>query len=217
MKTFALFVTLLTTTLAAPTTSPATVLEERLLACPTSSLLPTGQLPPGAIAPSALIKISRNNPNRAYPNNGWPKITPRDDCTIFNFTISASAAQGKLCNIAFNIPPITGVIFRYTFLGRGHFTFKQYRINAGATAGVTTWNTQPLAGSSPVFNLPTIIQPSNSYVISSAPCKIAANLGRVTLSGVLCSNDTSFVFRQSSSSCPTGLFVILTDDPSTKK
>lgn len=51
-------------------------------------------------------------------------------------------------------------------------------------------------------------------MINSAPCGIPAYIpGSVTVSGSLCSEKSTFLFKQGVAACPLGFFVVLEDDP----
>jgi hypothetical protein len=195
--------------LAAPTAS--SILSRTFFQpkCPANPAQPSGSLPPGSISTSLLVPISSKHPDTAYPATSWATVTPNDMCTIFNLELDSNAVQGKICNLVFDFPSTPGL---YAFTGPGHFTFTGYDINAGAVAGETTYNKQPRPGPSPP-NPPKVIRPGNSYVVNAAPCGMPPNIGKVTVSGSLCSKDTTLGFWQSEVVCPLGFYVVLTDDP----
>jgi hypothetical protein len=218
MKTLTLLSALMASSLAAPTT-PASDLTPRTLSllknlgkCPANAVQPDGKLPKGAISTSALVPISAKKPNEAFPDSEWAIITPNDKCTIFNLELDSDATQGKVCNLVFNFPDLLSAPGLFVFLGSGKFQFTGYDINASAVPGVTTFNKQPRAGPSPP-NPPPVMKPGNSYVINSAPCGIPPGIGKVTVSGSLCSKDTTFTYKQSDKLCPLGFYVVLTDIP----
>ncbi|KAH7135629.1 ubiquitin 3 binding protein But2 C-terminal domain-containing protein [Dendryphion nanum] len=216
MKTIAILTSLLTTTLALPATSSPTLSERTFdkKQCPCNPFQPDGQLPQtGVINTSVLVPISAKQPNKAFPDSPWAKITPKDFCTIFNLDLPVAATQGKICSLVFDFPSVLQAPGLFWFSGPGDFTFTGYAINAGAVPGETTFNKQPAPGPSPP-NPPKFMKPGNSYVINSAPCGIPANIpGSVTVSGSLCSEKTTFSFKQSDYKCPLGFYVILTEDP----
>lgn len=217
MKTLALIATLLVTALAAPTTSPAPTnpLEERTFnkKCPSNDAQPDGKLPEGSVSTSVLVPISEKHPKKAYPASEWAKVTPGDFCTVFNLDLPVAETQGKICNLVFDFPSFFQAPGLFTFFGSGKFTFTGYAIGAGAVPGETTFKNQPAPGPSPP-NPPPVMKPGNSYIINAAPCGIPPNIpGKVTVSGSLCSKDTTFIFKQSDVVCPLGFYVILTDDP----
>jgi hypothetical protein len=179
--------------------------------CPANAAQPDGKLPAGAISTSALVPISSKNPKTAYPNSDWAKITPGDFCTVFNLVVDSDATQGKVCNLVFDFPSLLQAPGDFVFLGSGKFTFTGYDINAGAVPGETTYANQPRPGPSPP-NPPPVMKPGNSYIVNSAPCGIPPGIGPVTVSGSLCSKDTTFLFKQSNKTCPLGFYVVLTDD-----
>jgi hypothetical protein len=211
LETFITATALVASVLAAPTTSP---LETRTFfnQCPSNPAQPDGKLPKGSISTSVLVPISSKNPNKAYPATEWATVTPNDMCTIFNLELDSNAVQGKICNLVFDFPNILQAPALFTFVGSGKFTFTGYDINAGAVPGVTTYNNQPRPGPSPP-NPPPVIKPGNSYVVNAAPCGVPPNIGKVTVSGSLCSKDTTLRFKQSDYICPLGFYVVLTDDP----
>ncbi|KAF2183031.1 hypothetical protein K469DRAFT_710984 [Zopfia rhizophila CBS 207.26] len=206
---------LLTAALAAPTTpaeaSPLNIRREKDC-CPANGAQPDGKLPGDAINTSVLVPISKKKPDYAFPATSVAKITPDDFCTIFNLDLPAAATQGKICNLVFDFPSHEKARDLFTFHGPGHFTFTGYAIGVGAVPGQTTYNNQPAPGPSPP-NPPPVMKPGNSYIINAAPCGIPPEAGTVTVSGSLCSKDTSFTFKQSNVICPLGFYVILTDDP----
>lgn len=221
MKIFTVLSVILAAAFAAPT-APAvsTSLESRTLGlltkllapeCPANAAQPDGKLPKGSISTSALVPISSKNPNTAYPNSEWAKVTPSDFCTIFNLVLNSDATQGKVCNLVFDFPDYLQAPGDFVFLGSGKFTFTGYDINAGAVSGETTYAKQPRPGPSPP-NPPPVMKPGNSYIVNSAPCGIPPGIGPVTVSGSLCSKDTTFLFRQSQKTCPVGFYVVLTDN-----
>jgi hypothetical protein len=219
MKTFALLSALLASTLAAPTTPAPDTLSTRTLSllknlakCPVNPAQPNGKLPSGSISTSVLVPISSKNPNKAYPASEWATVTPNDKCTIFNLELDSDATQGKICNLVFDFSDLLHAPGLFTFFGSGKFTFTGYDINAGAVPGVTTYTNQPRAGPSPP-NPPATLKPGNSYIINGSPCGIPPGIGKVTVSGALCSKDTTLLFKQSDAICPLGFYVVLTDDP----
>ncbi|KAF2463251.1 uncharacterized protein BDR25DRAFT_307857 [Lindgomyces ingoldianus] len=215
MKTFTVLTTLLVAALAAPSSlaSPMSLEARKSKAkCPVNSAQPDGKLPPGSISTSLLLPISAKKPNKAFPATTTAVVTPNDKCTIFNLDLPAAATQGKICNLVFDFPSWADAPGQFTFWGPGHFTFTGYAIGVGAVAGQTTYNNQPAPGPSPP-NPPPVMQPGNSYIVNAAPCGIPANAGTVTVSGSLCSKDTTFTFKQSDVCCPLGFYVVLTDDP----
>lgn len=221
MKVFAILPALIAAVNAAPSTpASSSSLETRNFGflsrlfsanCPANEAQPDGKLPKGFISTSALVPISSRNPNTAYPNSDWAKVTPGDYCTIFNLVLDSDATQGKVCNLVFDLPDYFQAPGDFVFLGSGKFTFTGYDINAGAVPGETTYAKQPRPGPSPP-NPPSVMKPGNSYIINSAPCGIPPGIGPVTVSGSLCSKDTTFWFKQSQTTCPIGFYVVLTDD-----
>jgi hypothetical protein len=220
MKTIPILYALLASAFAAPTTPAPGPLETRTLGllskllnlkCPANPAQPDGKLPKGSISTSVLVPISSKNPKTAYPNSDWAKITPGDFCTVFNLVVDSDATQGKVCNLVFDFPDYLQAPGNFIFLGSGKFTFTGYDINAGAVPGETTYANQPRPGPSPP-NAPPVMKPGNSYIVNSAPCGIPPGIGPVTVSGSLCSKDTTFLFKQSNGACPLGFYVLLTDD-----
>jgi hypothetical protein len=214
MKSFAIIFALVASSLAAPTTSSLNTRTffSQKATCPANSAQPDGKLPNGSISTSVLVPISSKNPNKAYPATEWATVTPNDMCTVFNLELDSNAVQGKICNLVFDFPSLLQAPGLFVFLGSGKFTFTGYDINAGAVAGETTYNNQPRPGPSPP-NPPPTIKPGNSYIINASPCGIPPNIGKVTVSGSLCSKDTTLLFKQSDWICPLGFYVVLTDDP----
>jgi hypothetical protein len=219
MKTLILLSALLATAFAAPSTlapsdiTPRTLgVHKGLAKCPANPAQPDGKLPKGSITTSALVPISAKKPDKAYPATEWATVTPKDKCTIFNLELDSDATQGKICNLVFDFPSLVQAPGLFVFKGPGHFTFTGYAINAGAQPGITTYNKQPAPGPSPP-NPPPVLKPGNSYVVNGAPCGIPPGIGKVTVSGSLCSQDTTLTFKQSDWICPLGFYVVLTDDP----
>ncbi|KAJ4989784.1 gpi anchored cell wall protein [Stagonosporopsis vannaccii] len=221
MKAFVVLPAVLAVVLAAPSTPATSIhLEARTLGllsklltpkCPSNKAQPDGKLPSNSVSTSALVPISAKNPNTAYPNSEWAKITPGDFCTVFNLVVDSDATQGKVCNLVFDFPDYLQAPGDFVFLGSGKFTFTGYDINAGAVPGETTYANQPRPGPSPPYP-PPVMKPGNSYIVNSAPCGIPPGIGPVTVSGSLCSKDTTFLFKQSRKVCPLGFYVVLTED-----
>ncbi|KAK1982804.1 ubiquitin 3 binding protein But2 C-terminal domain-containing protein [Colletotrichum cereale] len=180
-------------------------------ACPTSSVQPDGSLGKSFVSTSLLVPIAKCKPNFAFPATKWAQVTPNDICTVFNLDLPVAQTQGKVCNLVFDFPSQEAAPGKFFFHGPGTFNFTGYAIGAGAVAGQTTYKNQPAAGPNPP-NPPPTMTPGHSYVINSAPCGIPATVpGSVTVSGSLCSPDTTFSFYQSNDGCPVGFFVVLTD------
>ncbi|ORY06136.1 ubiquitin 3 binding protein But2 C-terminal domain-domain-containing protein [Clohesyomyces aquaticus] len=214
MKAFALLAALAASTLALPT-SPSSLFT-RTFKCPANPAQPNGHLPANSISTSLLLPISAKSPNKAFSATSMAQVTPNDLCTIFNLDLPVAATQGKICNLVFDFPSFITAPGLFTFFGPGHFTFTGYAIGVGAVEKKTTFNNQPAPGPSPP-NPPPVMKPGNSYVVNAAPCGIPAEVpGKVTVSGSLCSRDTSLAFWQSDVLCPLGFYVVLTDDPNAK-
>jgi hypothetical protein len=210
MKLFTIITALAAAAVAAPASSPANALVERTFKCPANAAQPKGKLPKGAIN-SELVQISAKKPNKAFSVSEWAKITPKDFCTIFSLDLPAKAAAGKVCNLVFDFPSFHQAPGLFTFHGPGHFIFTGYAIGVGAVPGVTTYNNQPAPGPNPP-SPPPVMKPGNSYIINSAPCGFPPEVtGSVTVSGSLCSKDTTLIFKQSDKICPLGFYVIFTD------
>ncbi|OHW91136.1 GPI anchored cell wall protein [Colletotrichum incanum] len=179
--------------------------------CPANAVQPNGSLGKSFVSTSLLVPIAKSKPNYAYPATKWAQVTPNDVCTVFNLDLPVAQTQGKVCNLVFDFPSKESAPNKFTFKGPGTFKFTGYAIGAGAVAGQTTYNRQPAPGPSPP-NPPPTMTPGHSYIINSAPCGIPATVpGSVTVSGSLCSPDTTFSFYQSNDGCPLGFFVVLTD------
>ncbi|WYZ35559.1 hypothetical protein EsH8_X_000206 [Colletotrichum jinshuiense] len=179
--------------------------------CPTNTVQPDGSLGNSFVTTSLLVPIAKNKPNYAFPATKWAQVTPKDVCTVFNLDLPVAQTQGKVCNLVFDFPSWEQAPGKFNFKGPGTFIFTGYAIGAGAVAGQTTYNHQPAPGPSPP-NPPPTMTPGHSYIINSAPCGIPATVpGSVTVSGSLCSPDTTFSFYQSNDRCPIGFFVVLTD------
>ncbi|KAF1982643.1 hypothetical protein K402DRAFT_339964 [Aulographum hederae CBS 113979] len=205
MKTFSLLAALAATTLATPlsilSTRKLTDLDNRAT-CP-----PGGVLPPTYIKPNLMVPISAKLPKIAFPATTYPTITPNDFCTIFNLEIPSSGFN-KTCTLEFLFPDHSQTLSPYVYAGKGHFTFTGYAFGSGAVAGKTTYANPPPAGPNPPTP-PNVLAPGNAYVINAGPCGIPEG-ATVTVSGALCSTDTTFKFKQSDAKCPLGFFVGLT-------
>lgn len=191
--------------LALATASPvaeAVGLEIRHLTCPVD-----GTLPPSYVKPCLIVPVSARRPDVAFGGTKDPIITPNDFCTIFNLDLPPSAYD-KICQLVFLFPNHKQTTNPYVYYGEGHFSFTGYSVSAGAMTE-TTYNKQPEAGPNPP-SPPAVLAPGNAYVINSAPCGLPPNLTEpVTVSGILCSPDTTFRFLQSDKKCPMGFFVEL--------
>jgi len=68
------------------------------------------------------------------------------------------------------------------------------------------FNTQPPPGPSPP-QPPAVLEPGNAYIINRGPCGIEPGSKGMTVSGMLCSKDTTLLFQQTDAKCPLGFFV----------
>ncbi|KAI3540402.1 hypothetical protein CSPX01_08314 [Colletotrichum filicis] len=196
---------------AAPSATTPTTKRGGKASCPVNAAQPDGSLGKSYVSTSLLVPISKNLPNYAFPATQWAQVTPKDICTVFNLDLPVAQTQGKVCNLVFDFPSWEQAPGKFLFLGQGTFKFTGYAIGVGAVAGQTTYNKQPAPGPSPP-NPPPTMTPGHSYIVNSAPCGIPAEVpGSVTVSGSLCSPDTTFMFQQSKDGCPVGFFVVLTD------
>jgi len=219
MKSLTLFATLLGAVAASPlsvvSSRPLTDLEERSLEertfrCPANGNLPGSNpnKPPFYISPSLLLPISAKRPNQKFPATLTPKITPNDFCTIFNLEIPAQGFL-KTCTLEFLFPRLlTQTLNPYTYIGGGHFTFTGYAYGSGAVEGQTTYANPPPAGPNPPTP-PAVLAPGNAYTINVGSCGPGIGGSSVTVSGALCSTDTSFEYLQSTATCPLGFFVVI--------
>ncbi|KAL0261505.1 hypothetical protein SLS55_002935 [Diplodia seriata] len=166
-----------------------------------------GTLPDSYVSASAFYEISEKKPNKHYPPSLRAKVTPNDLCFITNLELPPSASD-KVCTLVFLFPTQEQADQSYTFSGPGHFTFTGYATGVGANE-TTTYNNQPESGPSPPA--PPEMVPGNAYTIYSGPCS-TPDEGTTTVSGSLCSADTTLKFTQSEGpGCPLGFFVELTD------
>ncbi|KAH8648280.1 ubiquitin 3 binding protein But2 C-terminal domain-containing protein [Tricladium varicosporioides] len=170
--------------------------------CPANGNLPAT----GYLSPTLMVPISASSPNIAFGSTQNPIITPNDFCTIFNLVIPGSAV-GKKCTLEFLFPSPKQTKSPADYNGPGHFTFTGYAFDSGATLK-TTYNNQPPPGPSPP-QPPAVLSPGNAYIINVGDCGIQRGQKSMTVSGKLCSTDTTFVFRQSSDVCPLGFFVVI--------
>lgn len=179
-------------------------LNERTLGqCPSAP----GVLPP-TLSPTLMVPISKKLPNIPFGGTQTPNITPNDFCTIFNLEIPATAV-GKTCTLEFLFPNHEETLAPYVYQGGGHFTFTGYAYGSGASAQ-TTYNKQPPAGPNPP-SPPAVLAPGNAYLINAGPCGIQPGQTQsVTVSGALCSPDTTLTYLQSKDlGCPIGFYVAL--------
>ncbi|KAF2102525.1 hypothetical protein NA57DRAFT_71515 [Rhizodiscina lignyota] len=168
-----------------------------------------GTLPPSYVKPCLMVPVSAKRPTVAFGGTEKPIITPNDFCTIFNLDLPPSAYD-KVCQLVFLFPDHHQTPSWYSYHGAGHFSFTGYAVGAGATEQ-TTYKNQPVAGPNPP-SPPAELAPGNAYVINSAPCGLPKGLtAPVTVSGMLCSTDTTLKFLQSDAKCPLGFFVELLD------
>lgn len=170
---------------------------------------PAEPYPAGAIDPYLLVKISQSQPDKAFGGVTNGIVTPKDVCTIVDLSIpdeiNGEPTLTKTCTLSFSLPAAV------KFSGPGHFDFFGYLTGFGADES-TTWNKQPVPGPSPP-NPPAVMTPGHSYVIADLPCLIPPLLGPQTVSGRLCSDDSSVEWAQTSPSgdggCPVGFFVVV--------
>ncbi|OJD33957.1 gpi anchored cell wall protein [Diplodia corticola] len=167
-----------------------------------------GTLSPTYVSTNAFYEISEKHPNKHFYPSLRAKVTPNDLCFITNLELPPSAS-GKTCTLVFLLPTKDQAKQSYSFSGPGHFTFTGYATGVGAN-DTTTYNNQPAPGPSPPA--PPEILPGNAYTIFSGPCDIPDTDTITTVSGSLCSADTTLKFTQSEGGpgCPIGFFVELT-------
>lgn len=178
---------------------PLDVIGERDIQCCSTS----GVLPPGYLSPTLMVPVSARFPDISFGSTETPLITANDFCTIFNLEIPPSAV-GKTCTLEFLFPDQQDT---YAYNGGGHFTFTGYAFGSGATLN-TTYNQQPPPGPSPPTP-PALMSPGNVYTINVGSCGIQTGMSGLEVSGMLCSNDTTFAYLQSSETCPIGFYVAI--------
>ncbi|KAK7550738.1 ubiquitin 3 binding protein But2 C-terminal domain-containing protein [Phyllosticta citricarpa] len=203
---------LVSTFFLAASAAPSCQKNTRDVTCPEGGLLPedTSEW----LFPVGIYPISKNNPDTNYGTVYSPKITPNDYCTIFNLFVPESAA-GKTCTLKFLFPDHSQLeTSDYTFKDingqdtmEGHFTFTGYAFGTGANDS-TTWNNQPAPGPSPP-SPPATLSPGKSFIINAGDCGVQAGQGSLEVSGMLCSNDTTFEYFQNSGKCPIGFYVVI--------
>ncbi|EMD90513.1 hypothetical protein COCC4DRAFT_127096 [Bipolaris maydis ATCC 48331] len=183
------------------------------IVCPTSFIQPYGDLPKSrSFVPRDVFQISRVRPTEFFVPDGWAATTARDKCTVFNIPFDTDKARGKTCNLVFNFPNQKQAPGITRMIGPGRFTFYPFAHSARIPLPiVTNWNNKP-----PISITPPILMkqlaPGNSYVLSSGPCFIGREQkGMVVRSGMLCSENTLFQFKQSNYKCPMGLYLILSE------
>ena len=202
MKTFIPLLTIFGITTATPLAMPLEVIGERTYqSCPQG-----GTLPPSSLSPTLMVPVSAKFPNFPFGSTKTPLITPNDFCTIFNLEIPPSAV-GKTCTLEFLFPSHTQTLAPYLYTGAGHFTFTGYAFGSGATEK-TTYNHQPPPGPSPP-SPPAVLSPGHAYIINVGGCAIETGMTGLEVSGMLCSNDTTFAYLQSEKSCPIGFYVAI--------
>ncbi|PMD34451.1 hypothetical protein L207DRAFT_547606 [Hyaloscypha variabilis F] len=133
-----------------------------------------------------MVPVSASQPTVALGSSITALITPNDYCTIFNLVVPPSGLN-KTCNLELLIPDREQAGFNYMFAGPGHFTFTGY-----------------------AFGPPSLLTTGNAYVINVGPCGIQPGMEGMEVIGLLCSNDTTFVYQQSERKCPIGFFVTIT-------
>jgi hypothetical protein len=203
MKSIISIVTLLGISLANPMAiMPLEVIGERhCQSCP-----PGGTLSPGYLSPTLMVPVSAKLPDERFGSTQVPIITPNDFCTIFNLEIPPSAFD-KNCTLEFLFPDHHETSSPYFYNGEGHFTFTGYLIGSGATLD-TTYNHQPPAGQNPP-SPPAVLSPGHAYIIKVTQCGIPGMMSSLEVSGMLCSDDSTFVYSQSSHTCPIGFYVTI--------
>ncbi|KAF2456909.1 ubiquitin 3 binding protein But2 C-terminal domain-containing protein [Lineolata rhizophorae] len=174
--------------------------HEGELSCPAN-----GTLAPGAIEPSLMVVISASEPDTAFGGTQWPEITPDDKCTIFNLDLPGDAGNST-CTLKFLFPDHTQTSAPYYIDGGMHFTFNGYAPGVGADTS-TTYAMQPEDGPNPPTP-PALLEPGNAYIINAGPCLVPEGVEKFTVSGALCSSDSTFKYLQTSGmKCPIGFYV----------
>lgn len=171
--------------------------------CPVGDTLPSNY-----VAPSLMVPVSKKHPNARFGPTQFPTVTPGDICTIFNLVLPPEATNAT-CHLEFLLPTIEQSLSPEVFAGPGHFTFTGYAVGAAATPD-TTFAHQPEKGPDPP-NPPPVMTPGHAYTINTAPCGLPPGVPEpgVTVSGMLCSDDTWLSYVQSTTHCPLGFFVAL--------
>jgi hypothetical protein len=179
--------------------------------CPANSVYPAN-----AISTYGLVPISKSNPDKKYGFVSKGVVTPNDLCTIVDLkipdSINGELTLLKTCTLSFAFPtPEQAAPHEVSFSGPGHFTFSGYLTGFGGDES-TSYNNQPIIGPSPPFPPPVMV-PGNTYTIADLPCGILPGSGGQTVSGALCSKDTSVTWEQTkadgSGGCPVGFFVVV--------
>jgi hypothetical protein len=218
MKILAILLALMATVLAVPLEEKSSELAPRVFVknpngCPTSVIQPHGILPKGrTLSPKHVFEISRQRPAEYFLTDKWASITPRDKCTVFVIDFDASKARGKTCNLVFDFPTGKQGPGVSRMIGPGRFTFYPFRSSARPPIpNFTTWNTRPPPATAPPVSIKQL-RPGHSYVLTTGPCYIPPEAtGIITRSGMMCSENTSFQFKQSDERCPMGLYIIITE------
>ncbi|KAI9657308.1 MAG: hypothetical protein M1821_002988 [Bathelium mastoideum] len=158
-------------------------------------------LPSKFLFPNLIVPVSQKKPDTAYGTVYSPKVSPNDFCTIFNLHIPPWAHH-KACTLEFLFPRREQLeTSSFTYNGPGHFTFTGFPEGTGARAH-TTWNTRPRNGRT----APRVLEPGNAYTIYSGSCDVGRGQ-TLEVSGMMCSNDTSFQYFQDFNPCPIGIYV----------
>lgn len=150
--------------------------------------------------PHLIVPISKLHPEVANPNTYFPRITPSDLGTVFNFVILHGGDQA--CELGFYFPRQDQLqTSSYTFAGPGNFTVRINQPGSGAEDGVTTWSNQPAPGPYDGFPKTMKMEPGNYYSLFEGAC--LAGLWSITIS----SPDSSFSWFQDYNPCPIGPYV----------
>jgi hypothetical protein len=201
MKSFALFTTLVSFSVASPAGFAL-----RAKQCPTiPQVAPTGQLPPDTLNPTFLLPVSQKKPDKAFPGGQSAIVTPHDKCTLTRFDIPASA-QNKTCNLVLFLG---GCGEEQKEKGPGNIIFQGNTGVRFPVPGQTTWNNQPALN--PPFTDAPLIKLGNAYRLGGGPCDYTPGEPFTSVGGSICSNDTTLSFTESSGGhgkCPVGFHII---------
>lgn len=151
--------------------------------------------------PHLIIPISSRHPTTAYANTLTPFVTAGDFSAVFTFDIP-EGRTGQMCTFRFFFPNETQLsTSSFRLDGVGTYSFSLSMLGAGAVAGQTTFDDQPLQSNPHGFPPEIRMRPGHAYSIGQTICVP----GRISVT--MSSADSNLTWFQDWNECPLGLFI----------
>ena len=170
-----------------------------------------GTIAAGDVSPSSLVHVTSDDKEKKHGTTTTGAIKPKTMCSWFSFDAPKTTQKNSLCLLTFLFPDPTIMNFeKYEFSGPGNFSVRAFypTDDDNLVEGGMTWDTQPQGTGASIQELKTKILPNGSYTISAGECTKVSRGSKLFVR--LCSDDTQFVFPQTSAGqCPVGLYLLV--------